>query len=132
MFDTAKLTSASDPVKENWPLDAKTNFIKLLIFSLKFNLRSVASHFMEFSGVSAPKSDLMMAALAAMFRVFESPQVPQNSFPFAWNLLLKPLVPEGGGGAVEEDEEGIDEEELIVLEGGRVLEEVTVPGRHWK
>lgn len=63
---------------------------------------------MEFSGVRAPKSDFTIAALAAMFSVFESPQVPQNFLPLAWNLLLNPPVPEGA-------------EEVIVLVGGTLV-----------
>lgn len=55
---------------------------------------SVASHFIEFSGVTWPKSALRMAALAAMLRVPESAHEPyvveDSSVENKWRLVIGP------------------------------------------
>jgi hypothetical protein len=57
---------------------------------------------MEFSGVTAPKSDLRMAWLAAMLMVPESAQEPQNFFPWVTNFPLRPVALPVEVGAVVE------------------------------
>ena len=52
LLEVAKFTSASEPVKENCPLDAAKD-VRIPLGDLsEHHIRSVASHFMEFSGVS--------------------------------------------------------------------------------
>lgn len=67
--------------------------------------------FIEFSGVKAPKSLLIIAAFCAILSVFESPQVPQNFLPLATNLALRALGELDG-----EVAEIVLEPEVVVLE----------------
>lgn len=53
-----------------------------------WHLRSVASHFMLFSGVSWPKSALTIAESFESDRVFWSPQVPKYLLPLALKAVL--------------------------------------------
>ena len=122
------MTSASEPVneKEFWLGSVCTILMVVSTFTTSQLGGLTASHFMEFSGVRAPKSDFTIAALAAMLSVFESPQVPQNFLPLAWNLLLNPPVPEGG----------VEETVLVgggwLVEGGWLVPPPPVPGKHWE
>ena len=104
----AQLTRVSDPLKLNEP-----------------RLDSVASHFIEFSGVSWPNSVRMTLALELMLRVLESAQVPQNFLPLLRNLAWMPVGaedPVAVGAAV------VVVGMVVVVVGGRVVTVVELDG----
>lgn len=84
------------------------------------DLRSIESHFMLFSGVSCPKSALIIAAFWVLERRLESAQVPKYTFPLAFIFASRPdplpVLPVGVGVVPAAVVDGVDPDD---------------PGWHW-
>ena len=116
------MTSASEPVKLNWPREGSVYHTShpsvLSSLPLIRQEKLTASHFIEFSGVRLPNSRIVTAESCALLKRFESEHVPQNFFPFALNALSRPVAA-GAGDPVDVGEEGV------------VVVPLPVPGWHW-